>query len=68
MIIDRFEGDFAICEDNGKMISISRQELPDNCREGTALILENNVYKILNNSEDRKRIREKMRGLMAPRK
>ena len=63
MIIDRFEGEFAICEDNGTMISIKTELLPKGCREGDKIVLENGVYKIIDNREDRERIRKKMESL-----
>ena len=37
--IDRFEGNFAICQelDTGKLFGIERQELPKKAREGDVL-------------------------------
>jgi hypothetical protein len=32
--IDRFEGDFAIIDDDGRFYSIRRDELPENAAEG----------------------------------
>ncbi|MCM8900732.1 DUF3006 domain-containing protein [Caldicoprobacter algeriensis] len=40
VIVDRFEGDFAVCEDeNRKMINIERSRLPEGVEEGTVLVL-----------------------------
>ncbi|MCX7773297.1 MAG: DUF3006 domain-containing protein [Clostridia bacterium] len=41
VIIDRFEGGFAICEkENGTMIKIERSILPQDTREGSVLMVE----------------------------
>lgn len=44
--IDRFEGEFAICEnkETNEMININRSLLPINCKEGDIIKLENGVY------------------------
>lgn len=44
--IDRFEGDFAICEnkETNEMININKSLLPSNCKEGDIIKLENGVY------------------------
>ncbi|MGI6706584.1 MAG: DUF3006 domain-containing protein [Clostridia bacterium] len=40
LIIDRFEGDYAVCEkENREMIDIERTKLPPNAKEGDVLIL-----------------------------
>ena len=39
LIIDRFEGDFAVIEIDGGMISIPRSELPAGAKEGNTLRL-----------------------------
>ena len=63
MIIDRFEGEYAICEDNGQMISISRSLLPAGCHEGCSITLIDGGYRLTDNTADRLRIRSKMNGL-----
>lgn len=63
MIIDRFEGDFAVCENDGAMISIEKRLLPPQCREGDKIILENGTYVIADNTADRERIKKKMNAL-----
>lgn len=41
MIIDRFEGDFAVVElPNKKMINVPRHLVPGDAKEGTVLIIE----------------------------
>lgn len=37
MIIDRFEGGFAVIEDNDGMINIPREKLPADAKEGCVL-------------------------------
>lgn len=67
IIIDRFEGSYAVCEDEAKnLLSISRQELPQNCKEGDILI-EDSKGKFQQDQEAmnirRKRIQDKMSRL-----
>jgi len=42
LIIDRFEGDFAIVESGNGFINIPRSDIPDKAREGDVLIVEIN--------------------------
>lgn len=44
--IDRFEGDFAICENRntGEMVNIPKSDLPENVKEGSILKFENGKY------------------------
>jgi hypothetical protein len=47
LFIDRFEGQFAICEKGGSgMIKIARQKIPAEAREGDVLIFEQDCFKI----------------------
>ena len=47
MIIDRFEGEYAVIEqDIGKFINVNKDNLPINAKEGDVLIYENGIYKI----------------------
>lgn len=47
VIIDRFEGDYAICQkEDESMTDIPKDKLPKNVKEGDILIIENNVIKI----------------------
>lgn len=66
MVIDRFEGEYAVCEDeNGQMIKIPRAELPPGAREGSVLRREADHF-LLDEQETRarmQRIRERMAKL-----
>lgn len=47
LIIDRFEGDFAICEnENSEFIKILRESLPENIYEGDCLLKTEDGYVI----------------------
>lgn len=57
-IIDRFEGEYAVCElPNGKTADIPRAAIPDNSREGDVIVI------TIDKSETDKR-KEKIDGLM----
>ena len=37
-VIDRFEGGFAVCEqEDGSMVNIPNEDLPEGCHEGSVL-------------------------------
>ena len=65
--IDRFEGDYAICENRqtGEMVEIEKEKLPDGIKEGTIIKKENDIYvEDLEETENvAKRIKEKMDNL-----
>jgi hypothetical protein len=45
--IDRFEGDFAVCEKHDRtMVNIKRSRLPAGAKEGDALIIESDTIRI----------------------
>lgn len=45
LCIDRFEGDFAICEDeNLKIVKIDRKKIKSQAKEGDILKFDNNFY------------------------
>lgn len=46
MIIDRFEGDFAVVETDSGMTNISRELLPENAKEGDVIGVTDGVYYI----------------------
>lgn len=47
VIIDRFEGDFAVCEkENRQMINIEKSILPDLVKEGDVLSIKNEIITI----------------------
>jgi hypothetical protein len=66
-IIDRFEGNYALCEDEVKASTkIPKYKLPLECREGDALILNSDGMYHIDKSETKaneSRIREKMNRL-----
>ncbi len=66
IIIDRFEGDFAVCERPDRtMLNIPRNKLPVGVREGDVLILEGNSILLdpAATQERKKTAAEKMKGL-----
>lgn len=41
LVIDRFEGDFAVCEDDScKMHNIARSTIPKEAKEGDVIVVE----------------------------
>ncbi len=47
VIIDRFEGDFAVCEKHDRtMVTIRRDKLPTGAKEGDVLVIEGDTIKI----------------------
>ncbi|MBQ7288536.1 MAG: DUF3006 domain-containing protein [Clostridia bacterium] len=58
IVIDRFEGEFALCEMDGLMVQVPRSCLPADVGEGTAL-----QFVKIDNSADRKRIAQKQNRL-----
>jgi hypothetical protein len=44
IILDRYEGNFAILEIDGKMVSEPIDRLAEKCKEGTVLIFKDNMY------------------------
>ncbi|WP_317853907.1 DUF3006 domain-containing protein [Chakrabartyella piscis] len=64
LTIDRLEGNFAVCElENKKMVDIPIGDLPNGIHDGMKLEQTDSEYVILDDSEDRKRIQEKMKRL-----
>lgn len=58
-IIDRFEENFAVCEDeNGIMKNIERSLLPKDTREGDVIFKDNNIFYI--DYEETKKLREEI--------
>lgn len=66
VIVDRFEGDYAVCErEDQVMINIEKTKLPEGVKEGDILFLEDKRV-IVDGKETmsrRKRIDEMMRNL-----
>lgn len=66
MIIDRFEGDFAVTETENGMADILRSQLPENAEEGDVIYFDNGVYVIDEKAtaERRKLMAEKLNRFM----
>ncbi|MBQ7521696.1 MAG: DUF3006 domain-containing protein [Clostridia bacterium] len=64
LIIDRFEENYAICEDDdGKFFALEKAEIPENVSEGDVLEIGDDGTIRINETETenrRNRIREKM--------
>lgn len=67
LVIDRFEGSYAICEDEAKTFSkVPKYRLPLGCKEGDILIQDNDgMYQVakLETKGNENKIREKMNRL-----
>lgn len=63
VVIDRFEGEFAVCETEDRtMINILRKDIPDNAKEGDILIIDG--QKILIDSQATQERKQKIEKLM----
>jgi len=63
VIVDRFEGSYAVCEDEEqKMINIEIDKLPQGVKEGDVLIIEGDNIKV--DKEETETRRERIRRLM----
>ena len=65
-IIDRFEGEYAICEDEDRnMVSVKRHDLPDDAREGDVIVYDGENFTIDRDEASRRkeRIKRKMASL-----
>ena len=63
VIVDRFEGSYAVCEDEEqKMINIEIDKLPQGVKEGDVLIIEGDNIKV--DKEETEIRRERIRSLM----
>jgi hypothetical protein len=67
LIIDRFEGNYAVCEqDDNTYVSIPKYKLPLDCKEGDSLYIDTDGMYHKDSESTRakeKRIREKMSRL-----
>jgi hypothetical protein len=61
LIIDRFEGDYVILEDDKNHYEIKKSELPCGCREGDVIESKGGVYTI--NTEQTELRREAIKRL-----
>ena len=64
-IIDRFENSFAVCQnqETHEMLNLNKTLLPDNAKEGDLIEYEDGKIELLDNTELRAKIREKMNSL-----
>ena len=63
LIIDRFEGDFAVVEVDGKkMRDIPKQDIPQSAKEGDVLKLVSGKYEV--DFEETKRLRVEVEQMM----
>lgn len=61
-IIDRFEDNFAVCEDeNGNMINIDRKKISNKAKECDVIFLKDNKYFI--DYEETKKLKEEIKVL-----
>lgn len=66
LVIDRFEGGFAVCEDEKrKMVNIERSRLPSSAREGDVLTVDGDKLRIdpEKTKEREKKIKNMMKNL-----
>ena len=65
--IDRFEEDFAVCENRTtkEIVNVKKSELPDGVGEGSVLTYKDGKFEVNNEKQEEieKRIREKMNNL-----
>lgn len=60
-IIDRFEGNYAVCEDErGNMCEIQKDLIPEEAQEGSKIKKTEESYIVVENKNDRMRIKSKM--------
>ena len=64
-IIDRFEGDFAVCQnrETKEMLDLDRKLFPSNAKEGDLIEYDDGTIRILDNNALRESIRERMKRL-----
>lgn len=63
VVIDRFEGDYAVCEKEDRtMMNIERHRLPENAGEGDVLLIEGE--RILLDAEETASRKQKIQSMM----
>ena len=64
-VIDRFEGGYAVLETETGMVTLLREELPENAKEGDVLVLRGGKYTVnrQKTAERRRKLREKLRKI-----
>ncbi len=58
IIIDRFEGEYAVCEDDEQQVLIKKDEISHNAKEGD--VIEKNEYGYVVNVGETQKRREKI--------
>lgn len=56
-IIDRFEGEWAVCETDGGMVNVALKELPKGVREGSVLRCDGGKWALDPQAEQARRAR-----------
>jgi hypothetical protein len=59
LVIDRFEGKYAVCVQEDKVINIPRYKVPINAKDGDCLIMENGFFVVQNEETEDRRYRVK---------
>jgi hypothetical protein len=62
LVIDRFEGDYAVCEKEDRtMLNIEKRRIPSDAKEGDVLVLEGDNARIdMTETEKRKKLIEEL--------
>lgn len=55
LVIDRFEGKYAVCLQEDKVINIPRYKVPINAKDGDCLVMEDGFFVVQNEETDDKR-------------
>ncbi len=64
LIIDRFEGEYAVCErEDRTMVDIPKKELPQGVKEGSKIEKVSNGFVIVDNSKEKEEIDKKFKSL-----
>lgn len=59
LVIDRFEGKYAVCMQDDKVINIPRYKVPINAKDGDCLVMENGFFVVQNEETEDRRYRVK---------
>ena len=63
-IVDRFEGNYAVCEcEDKKMVDIPKSELPQGVKEGSKIEKVSDGYVLVDNSKEKEDIDKKFKSL-----
>lgn len=63
LVIDRFEGKYAVCVQDDKVINIPRYKVPIDAKDGDCLVMENGFFVVQNEeTEDRRYSVKKLMG------